>query len=78
MTKDKQYMKQLKAIDTRHNFIVLRALYSEDYETEMHRAMIVENLQHVHENQIPTEKCGLLTLQTKTYNHAKTVVAGCL
>ena len=46
----KQYMNQLKGINTRHNFIALRALYGEDCETEMHRAMLLENLQHIHEN----------------------------
>ena len=74
MTKNKHYLKQLNCINNKHNFTVLQALYGDDYETEMHRAMLLENLQHIHENlcfesgirpPIPTEKCGLLTLQTK-------------
>ena len=50
MTNNKQYLKQLNCINKQHNFIVLRALYGDDYETEMHRAMVLENLQHIHEN----------------------------
>ena len=46
----KQYMKQLNCINNKHNFIVLRTLYGDDYETEMHRSMLLENLQHIHEN----------------------------
>ena len=70
MTKNKQYIKKLNCINNQHNFIVLRALHGGDYETEMHRSMLLENLQHIHENLcfesgISTEKCGLLTLQTK-------------
>ena len=43
-------MKQLNCINNQHNFIVLRALRGEDYETEMHRSMLLKNLQHIHEN----------------------------
>ena len=43
-------MKQLNYINKQHNFIVLRALYGDDYETEMHRLMLLEKLQHIHEN----------------------------
>ena len=50
MTKNTQYMKQLNYINKQHNFIVLRALYGDDYETEMHRLMLLEKLQHIHEN----------------------------
>ena len=50
MTKNQQYMKQLNYINKQHNFIVLRALYGDDYETEMHRSMLLEKLQHIHEN----------------------------
>ena len=49
MTKNKQYMKQLNCINNQHNFIVLWALYGDDYETEMHRSMLLEKLQHIHE-----------------------------
>ena len=49
MTKNKQYLKQLNCINKQHNFIVLRALYGDDYKTEMHRSMLLENLQHIHE-----------------------------
>ena len=40
----KQYKKQLNYIDKQHKFIVLKSLYIEDYETEMKRSMILENL----------------------------------
>ena len=50
MTKNKQYLKQLNCINKQHNFIVLRTLYGDDYESEMHRSMLLENLQHIHEN----------------------------
>ena len=50
MTNNKQYLKQLNCINKQNNFIVLRALYGDDYETEMHRVMLLENLQHIHEN----------------------------
>ena len=50
MAKNKQYIKQFNCINKQHNFIVLRALHGEDYETEMHRSMLLENLQDIHEN----------------------------
>ena len=50
MTNNKEYVKQLKRINKQHNFIVLRELYGDDYETEMHRSMLPEKLQHIHEN----------------------------
>ena len=50
MTKNQQYLKQLNCINNQHNFIVLRALHGSDYETEMHRSMLLEKLQHIHEN----------------------------
>ena len=50
MTKNQQYLKQLNCINNQHNFIVLRALYGDDYETEMHRSMLLEKRQHIHEN----------------------------
>ena len=87
MSKNKQYMKQLNYINNQHNFIVLRALYGDDYETEMHRSMLLEKLQHIHENicfesgirpPIPTNESVLLTLQTKKYNHVKTVAVSFL
>ena len=34
MTKNQQYLKQLKRINNQHNFIVLRALYGDHYETD--------------------------------------------
>ena len=50
MTNNEQYMKQLKRINIRHKFIVLRTLHGDDYETEMHRAILLEKLQHIHES----------------------------
>ena len=50
MTNNKNYVKQLNCINKQHNFIVLRTLYGSDYETEMHRSMLLEKLQHIHEN----------------------------
>ena len=50
MTNNKEYLKQLNCINKQHNFIVLRALYGDDYENEMHRSMLLEKLQHIHEN----------------------------
>ena len=50
MTNSKEAVKQLKRINKQHNFIVLRTLYGDDYETEMHRSMLLEKLQHIHEN----------------------------
>ena len=50
MNKNKKYKKQLNSIDNQHKIIVLRSLYVEDYETQMKRLMLPENLQHIHEN----------------------------
>ena len=50
MNKIKQYKKQLNFITNQHNFIVLRSLHGGDYEAEMKRSMLLENLQHIHEN----------------------------
>ena len=50
MTNNKQYLKKLERINKQHNFIVLRTLYGDHYETELHRSMILEKLQHIHEN----------------------------
>ena len=50
MDVNKKYKKHLNFIDKQHNFIILRSLYNENYETEMHRSMILENLQHIHES----------------------------
>ena len=50
MTNNKQYVKQLNCINNKHNFIVFRTLYGNYYETEMHRSMLLEKLQHIHEN----------------------------
>ena len=49
MTNNQQYLKQLDCINKQHNFIVLRALYRAHYETEIHRALLLEKLQHIHE-----------------------------
>ena len=87
MTKNKQYLNQLNCINKQHNFIVLRALYNEYYEAEIKRSMLLEKLQQIHETlclksekvrQNPTKKCGLKTLQTKNYNHVKTVASSFL
>ena len=50
ITKNNKDKKQLKWINKQHNFIALRAFYNEDYETEMKRSMLLEKLQHIHEN----------------------------
>ena len=50
MTNNKESAKQLNCTNNKHNFIVLRTLYGDDYETEMHRSMLLEKLQHIHEN----------------------------
>ena len=50
MDVNKKYKKQLNSIDKQDNFIILRSLYDGDYETEMKRSMLLENLQHIHEN----------------------------
>ena len=47
---NKKYVKQLDCINKQHNFIVLWGLYADHYETAMHRAMLLEKLQHIHEN----------------------------
>ena len=84
MTNNKQYVKQLKRINKQHNFIVLRTLYGDDYETEMHRAMLLGNLQHIHENLCFKSKIKLpnpyremqpIDFTNKNINHAKTVEA---
>ena len=82
--KKRKYRKQLNSIDKQHNFIILRSLYDGDYETQMKRSMILENLQHIHENLCfesgirpsnPYRRMRPINLQTKKYNHAKTVAA---
>ena len=50
MDENNQYKKHLDYINKQHNFIILRSLHGGDYETEMHRSMLPENLQHIHEN----------------------------
>ena len=50
MDLNKQYKKHFDYINNQHNFIVLRSLYDRDYKTELTRSMILENLQHIHEN----------------------------
>ena len=46
----KKYKKHLNSINKQHNFIILRTLHGANYETEMHRSMILESLQHIHES----------------------------
>ena len=50
MDVNKQYKKHLDYINKPHNFIILRSLHDGDYKTEMKRSMILENVQHIHEN----------------------------
>ena len=50
MDENKNYKKHLDFMDKQHNFIILRSLHDRNYETEMNRSMILENLQHIHEN----------------------------
>ena len=50
MDVSKKYKKQLDDIDKQHNFIILRTLHSGNYETEMNRSMILENLHHIYES----------------------------
>ena len=50
MDVNKKYKKHLDYINKQHNFIILRSLYDGDYKTEIHRSMLLENLQHIHEN----------------------------
>ena len=40
MDVNKKYKKQLNSLDKQHNFIILRALFDGDYETEMKRSII--------------------------------------
>ena len=45
MDVNKKYKKHLNFIDKQHNFIILRSLHGgRNYETEMNRSMILENL----------------------------------
>ena len=46
----KNTKKRLADIDKQHNFIILRTLQSGNYETEMNRSMILENLHHIYES----------------------------
>ena len=87
MTKNQQYLKQLNCINNQHNFIVLRALYGDDYETEMHRSMLLEKRQHIHENICfesgirppnPYREMWPIDFTNKKYNHVKTVAASFL
>ena len=82
--KKKKHKKPLDYINKQHNFIILRSLYDRDYVTELKRSMILENLQHIHENLCfesgirslkPYRRMRPINLQTKKYNHAKTVAA---
>ena len=50
MDKNNKYKKHLDYIDKQHNFIILHSLQSGNYETEINRSMILENLQHIHES----------------------------
>ena len=46
----KKYKKHLDDIDKQHKFIILRTLHGGNYETEMNRSMILENLHHSYES----------------------------
>ena len=50
MDANKKYKKQMDDIDKQHNFIILRTLHGGNYETEMNRSMILENLHHIYES----------------------------
>ena len=50
MDSKKKYKKQLDDIDKQHKFIILRTLNGGNYETEMTRSMILENLHHIYES----------------------------
>ena len=45
-----KYKAQLNSINKQHNFIIPRSLHGANYETEMNRSMILENLQHIYES----------------------------
>ena len=50
MDASNEYKEQLDYIDKQHNFIILRTLHGGNYETEMNRSMILENLHHIYES----------------------------
>ena len=50
MDAKKKYKKQLDNIDNQHKFIILRTLHGGNYETEMNRSMVLENLHHIYES----------------------------
>ena len=51
MDLNKKYKKKTAySIDKQHNFMIMRSLYDWNYETKMHRSMLLENLQNIHEN----------------------------
>ena len=47
---NKKYKKQLDDIDKQHKLVILRTLHGGNYETEMNRSMILENLHHIYES----------------------------
>ena len=50
MDVNKKHKQELNSINKQHKFIFLRSLHDGDYKTEMKRSMLLENLQHIHEN----------------------------
>ena len=50
MDENKKYKKHLDYIYKQHNFIILRTLHGGNYETDMNRSMILENLHHIYES----------------------------
>ena len=87
MDVNKQYKKYLDYINKQHNFVVLQSLYDGDYKAEIKRSMILENLQHIHENLCfesgispskPYRGIRPIDFTNKKYNHAKTVTASFL
>ena len=50
MNSKKKYKEQLDYINKQQKFIILRTLHGGNYETEMNRSMILENLHHICES----------------------------
>ena len=46
----KKYKEQLDDIYKQHKFIILSTLHGGNYESEMNRSMILENLHHIYES----------------------------
>ena len=69
MDVSKKYKEQLDDIDKQHNFIILRTLHGGNYETEMNRSMILENLHHIYESLCFTTG----TMASKPYRERDTI-----